>query len=93
MQRQYTGSAGKVTNCQIGVSLCLATRYDHLPVDFELYLPRVWCDDAARRRQAHIPAAIRFRTKLTLALQQLRRAVFTVGGPRIRSDGQRAPVG
>lgn len=81
VQRQYTGSAGKVTNCQIGVSLCLATPYDHLPVDFELYLPREWCDDAARRREAHIPAAVRFHTKLTLGLQQIRRAV-AVGLPR-----------
>ena len=74
VQRQYTGSAGKVTNCQIGVSLCLATRYDHLPVDFELYLPRTWCDDPARRREAHVPPTVRFHTKLTLGLQQIRRA-------------------
>src|SRR6266487_3090536 len=38
VQRQYTGSAGKVTNCQIGVSLSVSTRTEHLPIDFELYL-------------------------------------------------------
>ena len=81
VQRQYTGSAGKVTNCQVGVSLCLATRYDHLPVDFELYLPRSWCNDPARRREARIPPAVRFCTKHTLALRQLQRAVIA-GLPR-----------
>ena len=81
VQRQYTGSAGKITNCQIGVSLSLATRYDHLPVDFDLYLPRTWCDDAACRRKTRIPRAVRFNTKLTLALHQIRRAV-AAGLPR-----------
>lgn len=81
VQRQYTGSAGKITNCQIGVSLSLATRYDHLPVDFDLYLPRTWCDDAACRRKTRIPPAVRFNTKLTLALHQIRRAV-AAGLPR-----------
>jgi SRSO17 transposase len=81
VQRQYTGSAGKITNCQIGVSLSLATRYDHLPVDFDLYLPRSWCDDAACRRKTRIPRAVRFNTKLTLALHQIRRAV-AAGLPR-----------
>ena len=42
VHRQYTGSAGKITNCQVGVSLSLVTRSDHLPVDFELYLPTSW---------------------------------------------------
>src|SRR5579859_8280779 len=40
VQRQYTGSAGKITNCQVAVSLSVATRSEHLPIDFELYLPR-----------------------------------------------------
>ena len=40
VQRQYTGFAGKTTNCQIGISLSVATRYHHLPIDFELYLPQ-----------------------------------------------------
>lgn len=75
VQRQYTGSAGKITNCQIGVSLGLATASDHVPVDFELYLPRSWADDDARRREARIPNDVRFRTKHELALAMIRRAV------------------
>lgn len=75
VQRQYTGSAGKVTNCQIGVSLSVATRTEHLPVDFELYLPECWTNDEARRREARIPADVSFKTKPQLALQMIERAV------------------
>jgi SRSO17 transposase len=75
VQRQYTGSAGKITNCQLAVSLSLATRCDHLPVDFELYLPRTWADDRERRAEGKIPRKVRFRTKLELALQMIRSAV------------------
>jgi SRSO17 transposase len=81
VQRQYTGSAGKVTNCQIGVSLSLATRTLHLPVDFELYLPQAWTGDRMRRREAVIPKEVEFRTKPELALQMVRRAV-AAGYPR-----------
>jgi SRSO17 transposase len=75
VQRQYTGSAGKVANCQIGVSLSVATRTEHLPLDFELYLPECWTHDAARRREARIPADVPFKTKPQLALQMIERAV------------------
>ena len=75
VQRQYTGSAGKVVNCQIGVSLSVATRTEHLPLDFELYLPESWTNDAARRREARIPADVAFKTKPQLALQMIERAV------------------
>jgi SRSO17 transposase len=75
VQRQYTGSAGKIANCQIGVSLSLATARDHLPVDFELYLPESWANDAARRREARIPDDVQFKTKPELALDMLARAV------------------
>lgn len=71
VQRQYTGSAGKITNCQIGVSLTVATARDHLPVDFELYLPRAWTEDAARRREARIPDDVVFKTKPEIALAML----------------------
>jgi SRSO17 transposase len=74
VQRQYTGSAGKVANCQIGVSLSLITRSDHLPVDFELYLPECWTEDAARRLEAGIPEERVFKTKPELALGMLTRA-------------------
>jgi SRSO17 transposase len=75
VQRQYSGTAGKVANCQIGVSLCVATASAHLPIDFELYLPRAWADDAARRREARIPDDVLFRTKHELALDMIRRAL------------------
>lgn len=75
VQRQYTGSAGKITNCQVTVSLSLATATEHVPIDFELYLPRSWTDDDARRAKAAVPANVRFRTKPQLALDMLRRAV------------------
>jgi SRSO17 transposase len=75
VQRQYTGSAGKVTNCQIGVSLSLATQTEHLPIDFELYLPRCWTEDSARRKEAKIPDDVAFKTKNRLALAMIERAV------------------
>ena len=75
VQRQYTGSAGKITNCQIGVCLALATRTEQLPVDFELYLPNSWADEPARRKEGRIPDEVRFQTKPELALQMIRRAI------------------
>jgi len=75
VQRQYTGTAGKVTNCQLGVSLSIATASDHVPIDFQLYLPRTWTDDEKLRKQAHIPKKTVFRTKHELALEMLKRAV------------------
>lgn len=74
VQRQYTGSAGKVANCQIGVSLVVATAHDHLPIDFELYLPTSWADDPVRRLEARIPEDVVFQTKIQLAIGMLRRA-------------------
>jgi SRSO17 transposase len=75
VQRQYTGSAGKVTNCQLGVSLSVATRTTHVPVDFELYLPRSWTDDDARRHEAKIPDEFEFRTKPELGMAMVERAI------------------
>lgn len=74
VQRQYTGTAGKVTNCQIGVSLAVATRTEHVPLDFELYLPRCWTDDAARRAEARIPEDVDFKSNIDLALGMIERA-------------------
>jgi SRSO17 transposase len=75
VQRQYTGSAGKVTNCQVGISLSVTTPTEHLPIDFELYLPECWADDPSRRREARIPETVQFKTKPELALDMIRRAV------------------
>ena len=71
VQRQYTGSAGKVTNCQVGVSLCVASETEHIPIDFELYLPKSWTEDADRRSEARIPDEVVFKTKLQLALDMM----------------------
>ncbi len=81
VKRQYTGSAGKVTNCQVGVSLSVATPTEHLPIDFELYLPHDWADDDARRKEARIPEDVVFKTKLELGLDMVDRALVD-GVPR-----------
>jgi len=75
VQRQYTGSAGKIANCQIGVSLTIATHTEHVPVDFELYLPESWTEDPARRKEARIPDSIQFQTKPQLGIAMVRRAM------------------
>jgi SRSO17 transposase len=80
VQRQYTGSAGKTTNCQVAVSLTIATASEHVPIDFALYLPETWTGDPKRRAEAKIPAEIQFATKLELALKMIERAK-TIGVP------------
>jgi SRSO17 transposase len=75
VQRQYSGTLGKVGNCQIGVSLSIATRNEHVPIDFALYLPEAWTDSAARRAEAHIPNNVTFATKIELAIDMIERAV------------------
>jgi SRSO17 transposase len=74
VQRQYTGSAGKITNCQIGVSLTIATNSQQLPIDFELYMPREWMADPVRRKEARVPESLQFQTKWQLALGMIERA-------------------
>ena len=87
VQRQYTGSAGKIANCQIGVSLCVATATEQVPIDFELYLPKSWTDDPERRRRARIPESITFKTKIDLALDMITRAVEDkVPGQNVLAD-------
>ena len=74
VQRQYAGSVGKIANCQAAPSLTIATSRVHLPIDFELYLPRSWMDDPVRRKKARIPDSLPFLTKPELALVMLQRA-------------------
>lgn len=74
VQRQYTGSAGKTANCQIGVSLSVATDHAHVPIDFELFLPQSWTTDPARCRKAGVPEGVEFKTKHDLALGMIERA-------------------
>src|SRR5215213_7977636 len=66
--RQYTGSAGKITNCQIGVFAADVSRHGHGFIDRALYLPLVWTSDPARMAGAHVPPDVRFATKPALAL-------------------------
>src|SRR4051794_14810373 len=73
--RQYTGSAGKVTNCQAGVFAAYVSRHGHALIDRALYLPKVWADDRARRLAAHVPEAVRFATKPELAVTMIERAL------------------
>jgi SRSO17 transposase len=74
VQRQYTGTAGKTTNCQVGVSLSIASNYAHLPIDFELFLPECWTTDPERREKAKVPKDVVFKTKIELALEMIERA-------------------
>lgn len=79
--RQYCGQLGKQDNCQVAVSISLATERASLPVAYRLYLPKDWAGDRARRKQAHVPSEIRFQTKAQIALAQLE-ALLAQGAPR-----------
>jgi len=74
VQRQYSGTAGRIENCQVGVFLAFAGREGHALLDRELYLPREWADDADRRAGARIPEEVSFATKPRLAERMLGRA-------------------
>jgi SRSO17 transposase len=73
--RQYTGSADKITNCQIGVFACYVSRHGHAFIDRALYLPKAWTDDPARMKAAHVPRETAFATKPTLAIAMIERAI------------------
>ena len=75
MKRQYSGTAGKVENCQIGVFLAYGSRHGAAFLDRELYLPQEWAADGARRREAGVPQDVVFHTKAQLAQQMITRAV------------------
>ena len=80
VQRQYSGTAGRIENCQIGVFLGYASRHGHALIDRALYLPEVWANDPARRDAAGVPAEMVFATKPQLGRQMLSRA-FAAGVP------------
>jgi SRSO17 transposase len=80
VQRQYSGTAGRIENCQVGVFLTYASPKGRALVDRELYLPKEWTADAARCAEAHVPQQVVFHTKPQLAQQMLARAV-EVGVP------------
>jgi SRSO17 transposase len=75
VQRQYSGTAGKVENCQLGVFLAYASRTGRAFIDRELYLPRCWTEDLTRCRAARVPAQVGFQTKPQLARVMLERAL------------------
>ena len=73
--RQYTGSAGKITNCQIGVFAAYVSRHGHALIDRALYLPKAWASDPARLAATHVPTGTMFATKPALAVQMIERAI------------------
>jgi len=74
VQRQYTGTAGRIENSQVGVFLGYASRHGRALIDRALYLPKDWAEDEMRRAEARIPAAVVFGTKPKLGLAMLERA-------------------
>jgi len=84
VKRQYSGTLGKIGNCQVAVSLHAVSTKGTVPLGFRLYLPEDWCADGERRRRAKVPAAVAFQTKPALGADLVARAA----GWRIR----RAPV-
>jgi len=80
VQRQYSGTAGRVENCQIGTFLAYATPRGHALIDRELYVPEVWTADRERCRAAGIPDGVEFATKPRQAMAMLQRA-FAAGVP------------
>jgi SRSO17 transposase len=74
VQRQYSGTAGRIENCQIGVFLGYASRHGHALIDRALYLPEVWANDPTRRGAAGVPENTAFATKPLLGRQMLERA-------------------
>jgi SRSO17 transposase len=75
VRRQYSGTAGRIENCQIGVFLAYATPKGRAFLDRELYLPEEWAEDADRRRAAGVPEAVRFAPKTAQARRMIERAL------------------
>lgn len=75
--RQYCGQLGKQDNCQVAVSLSLASERGSIPIAYQLYLPKDWAADPVRRKAAAVPADVAFATKPEIALAQMRQAIAT----------------
>jgi len=73
--RQYTGSAGKIANCQIGVFAAYVSRHGHAFIDRSLYLPKDWTDSSARLKAAHVPNDVEFATKPKIARRMIEHAI------------------
>jgi SRSO17 transposase len=74
VKRQYSGTLGKIGNCQIGVSVHAVGERGTVPLGWALYLPEEWCEDSERRAKAKIPEEIEFKTKPELGAELLERA-------------------
>jgi SRSO17 transposase len=72
--RQYCGQLGKQDNCQVAVSVSLASEHGSVPMDWRLYLPENWTKDRRRRKKAGVPEKLKFQTKPQIALEQIRAA-------------------
>lgn len=78
--RQYSGTAGRIENCQVGVFLAYASRLGQALIDRRLYLPEAWAGDDVRRHEAHVPEKVTFATKLQIA-GELISAALDAGAP------------
>jgi SRSO17 transposase len=91
---QYCGALGKVANCQVGVSVHAVTDQASCPLDWRLFLPESWDDDAERRRKAHVPDSQRHRPKWQLALELLDElAAWDLVAPVVLADAAYGEVG
>jgi SRSO17 transposase len=85
--RQYSGTLGRVDNCQVGVSISAATDDASCPINWRIFVPEVWDDDAERRAKAHVPDEIVHRAKWQLALEMLDEAAgWGVAPPLVVAD-------
>src|SRR5207302_6971036 len=75
VQRQYSGAAGRIENCQIGVFLSYTSVFGHTLLDRALYLPKSWVSGQKRCDEANIPKEVKFSTKPELAIQLIKRAL------------------
>ncbi len=87
VNRHYSGTAGRIENCQIGVFLTYAAPEGQVLLDRELSLPREWADDPDRRQEAGVPEAVTFATKPQVARRLLARAL-AAGVPAASRDGR-----
>ena len=89
VKRQYSGTLGKIGNCQIGVSVHAVGGEGTVPLGWALYLPEEWCEDPERRRRAKIPAEVEFQTKPELGVEsdRARRGVDDRQGAGARRRG------
>jgi SRSO17 transposase len=106
VQRQYTGTAGRIENSQVAVYLAYSTPLGYAAIDRELYVPRSWTEDAGRCRAAGIPDAVGFTTKPALAARMIARALDAGvaaswvagdevygGNPHLRGELEKRQVG